>query len=125
MPSVLRIDERQFIMERIAVGEFGDEVGALIEADEKEIIIVMARLNEGFERLARDRATPFILPGDIERDAEADRHVFVLEVPDRLFDLILKDLEVLFVETAHEKAKDRSPSPSASRPGVFTLMIGP
>ena len=47
-----RIDQRELIGQRVAVGELGQQVGALIEPDQEEIVVAVRGLDEGLERVS-------------------------------------------------------------------------
>src|SRR5262249_55329537 len=98
----LRIDQRELIGQRVAVGELGQQVGALIERDQEKVVVTVGGLDEGLQRLLGAVDLAFHAPRNVEHDTQVDRRVVIAEEGDLLLDLVFVDLEVLSVQSGHQ-----------------------
>src|ERR1051325_1852745 len=106
----LRIYQRELTHQRVPIAELSQQIGALIEADQEEIVVGGAGFDEGIERVTGAAELALHAAGDIEDDADADGRVFVIEEENILLDLVLENLKVLLVKTRHQtivKIRDR------------------
>jgi hypothetical protein len=84
------------------VGERTEELGTLVEADEKELILWIGCLEKldgsllGFPELVCHATA------EIQDDADGDRYVFGREIHDLLLDLVFEDAKVLGLKARHE-----------------------
>src|SRR5262245_52101161 len=98
----LRIDQRELIGQRVAVGELGQQVGALIEPDQEEVVVAVRGLDEGLQRVPGAVELAFHAPRNVEDNPQIDRRVVIAEEGDLLLDLVFVDLEVLSVQSGHQ-----------------------
>src|SRR5215510_1041826 len=89
-------NQREFFDQRIAVLAFGQQMRALIEADEEEIVVAVRGLNEGFERVPGAVELAFHASRHVEDDSQVEWYVFFAEVRYGLFDTSFEKIEVLF-----------------------------
>jgi hypothetical protein len=47
-----RVNQSELIGQRVAVGELGQQVGALIEPDQEEVVVAVGGLDEGLQRVS-------------------------------------------------------------------------
>src|SRR5262245_11494908 len=98
----LRIDQRELVGQRVAVGELGQQVGALIEPDQEEVVVAVGGLDEGLQRVPGAVELAFHATRNVEDDAQVDRRVVIAEEGDLLLDLVFINLEVLSVQSGHQ-----------------------
>ena len=57
-----RVNQSEFVSQRLAVGELGQQVGALIEPDQEEVVVAVRGLDEGLERVSGAVELAFMCP---------------------------------------------------------------
>jgi hypothetical protein len=84
------------------VGERTEELGTVVKADEKELILWIGCLEKLESSLLGFPELVCHATAEIQDDADGDRHVFGREIHDFLFDLVFEDAKVLGLKTRDE-----------------------
>ena len=97
------VDEHQVADNLLARSrEILHQLGAVVEADQEEIVVVVRGLHEAAQRLDRPHDALFHRPRNVVDDADRNRRVFVGEVRDILLHLVVKQIEVIFCKAGHK-----------------------
>src|SRR5436190_7563608 len=97
-----RVNQGQLVRQRIAVSELCQQIRALVEADQEEVVITVTGLDERSQCVSRAVKLAFHTAGHIEDDSQANRYVIIAEVRDFLFDLVLEYLEVVLIKSGYQ-----------------------
>src|SRR5258708_29032405 len=97
------LNEHQVAEDLVAGGgEILHQPGAIVETNQKNIIILVRGVDKAAQSAERPVDSLFHGSGNVVNDSTRDRRVFVGEVHDLLFDLIVKEIEVVLAQPGDE-----------------------